>query len=774
MNLVLFSKCLYKGNIKYDFYRSLMKKSNAKQGLKLSFYYCLSKINHRFEYSYWNFINQHFQLHTEIEAFYESHQHRCNHAVLDLINEPITVLCDTPTCLCKPFLPKQTDKVIGYDINFDKKCLEATAMNEKTLIKKLKHHELTVNTVIDYEASIFTQYAAQAWICTEKGIVDGKKNMWKSIEKKLCLHLLIILFYSSMLTAFSFLCASTPMSKRLVISYLLDPKVLGLNFFPVIMLMLFLYIITKRLWASALLGGLPFIILSVTNFIKLKYRDYPVVFADLNLLSEASIMAGKYDITPKLWQIAFIVGSLILVFILIKIKPLRIHIPIYRGISAGMVLLISFFVISNTMLNDDIYNNAGDVNALDNKWIEAQQLQQRGLIYPFIYSYKKAFEVEPDNYDEALSEAILSSYQSDNIPEDKKVNVVAIMLESYNDFTKFDLSLPDEIYAPFHQIKAEGYYGTLISNVFGGGTVNTERSFLSGYFHNPMYLHKTNSYVHYFNDQGYKTVALHPSFGSFYNRRNINEYIGFQEFYYIENRYNEIAYDDDFFPDILKEYEEKTKNGQPYFNFSLNYQGHGPYPTDKRADIPDYISSQNNLTDEVRNGVNYYLNGIKNTNEQIKMLHDAFQESDKPTVMVLFGDHNPVFGQGAQGFEQLGINMDIGTKDGFLNYYSTPYVIWANQAAQKLYNNQLPKGEGPTISPNYLMNELFQYLGWQGNAYMKYTDDLKKEIPVLHTSWKLINGEWTQNISEATQQLIDQLRSVEYYYQYKINDKATE
>lgn len=27
MNLVLFSKCLYKGNIKYDFYRSLMKKA---------------------------------------------------------------------------------------------------------------------------------------------------------------------------------------------------------------------------------------------------------------------------------------------------------------------------------------------------------------------------------------------------------------------------------------------------------------------------------------------------------------------------------------------------------------------------------------------------------------------------------------------------------------------------------------------------------------------------------------------------------------------------
>lgn len=769
MDFIVFSKCLYKGNINYDFYKTLTMKSERNIKNKLRRYYYLSKLNKHFEYSYWNFIQKQFSLQEEIVEFHKTHQDRINKDVYSLLSKDTAVACDAMICLCKPFLPNDITTIIGNDVNFTKQCIEQSEMSMKAFVKKLKHHEISIDTAIDYEASVFTHYAKQAKICTEKGFIDGKKDAWKSIIKQLLIPLAVILFYSCVITGFTFLCASTPLIKRLVLSYILDPKVLFFNLFPVCMLMLILYIVSKRLWLATLLGGLPFIILAVSNFIKLKYRDYPVVFSDLTLLSEASVMAGKYDITPTLWQIAFIIGSILFVLLLSKIKPMRTHLPVLRSISAGLVLLISCFVISGPMLNDDIYNNAGNENALKNKWMESQQLQQRGLIYPFIYSYKKAFETEPKNYDETLAKATLDQYSSDPIPEDKKVNVIAIMLESYNDFSKFDLTFTQDIYAPLHQIMDEGYHGTLISNVFGGGTINTERSFLSGYFHQPLYLGKTNTYVQYFNDQGYQTVALHPCFGSFYNRRNINEYIGFQEFYYVENRYHEIAYDDrNFFPDILKEFEEKTKNGKPYFNFSLNYQGHGPYPTDNNDTIPDYLVLDKEIDEGVLNGINYYFNGIKNTTQQIKELHDALAKSDQPTVMVLFGDHNPVFGSGSDGFEMIGINMDIGTEEGFLNYYSTPYVFWANDAAQKLYDRKLPKGEGPTVSPNYLMNELFQYLGWEGNAYMKYTNDLKAKIPVLHASRKLVNQEWKQEIDKDTQHLIDVMQMVEYYYQYQI------
>lgn len=768
MNLVLFSKCLYKGNIKHDFYQMMLAKSPNKIKHKLRLLYFLSAVNKHMEGKLWCFLHDQYRLDEEIQAFYQANQDKCNQEVIALLAHPTTVILDAPTFLCRPFLPAQITDIIGYDIDFTKKRIIPNEMSEAVLTKKIKHSEITVDTVIDKEASMLTKYAKQAWIAAKIGLVNYKEYGLHDYWKKQGLRLLILLLYSCMITFFTFLCATFPFNARLFISYFFDFKVLLLNLFPVLMLMLFLYALTRRIWLSALLTEIPFFVLAFANFMKLKFRDYPVVFSDLTLLSEATIMAGKYDITPTLWHIAFIVGSIILICILFKIKPLRYHLPALRGICAGVILVVSVFVITDTMMNDSIYDTAGDESKLRTKWTESQQLQRRGLIYPFIHSYKNAFESEPEGYDEALAQATLSAYSSSNIPEDKKINIVAIMLESYNDFSKFDLTFSQDIYAPLHQIEAEGYHGNLISNVFGGGTVNTERSFLTGYFHHPLYLRKTNSYVQYFNEQGYQTVALHPCYGSFYNRRNVNEYLGFQEFYNLENRYTQIGYDDVFFPDILDEYQRQIQSGKPYFNFSLNYQGHGPYPTEKRADIPNYLITDRAVDEGVLNGINYYFNGINNTNQHIQELHDAFQESDQPTVMVLFGDHNPVFGSGSDGYEMIGINMDVGTEEGFLNYYTTPYVFWANDAAKELYQGELPTGEGATISPNFLMNELFHYLGWEGNAYMKYTDDLAKELPVIHSSWKLSNHVWTQEISEEQQKLLNIFQMVEYYYVYNI------
>lgn len=70
---------------------------------------------------------------------------------------------------------------------------------------------------------------------------------------------------------------------------------------------------------------------------------------------------------------------------------------------------------------------------------------------------------------------------------------------------------------------------------------------------------------------------MHPITGSFYNRRNANEYLGFDDYYYYENKYKDeykeigegYLSDKDFFYSIIKEYENNKKNNQPYFNYSL-------------------------------------------------------------------------------------------------------------------------------------------------------------------------------------------------------------
>ena len=72
----------------------------------------------------------------------------------------------------------------------------------------------------------------------------------------------------------------------------------------------------------------------------------------------------------------------------------------------------------------------------------------------------------------------------------------------------------------------------------------------------------------------------HPGHDWFYNRKNINEYLGFENYYFYENYYaeladNQIAGDDILFRSIVKLYNANKGSGKPYF-IQCYYQNHGP------------------------------------------------------------------------------------------------------------------------------------------------------------------------------------------------------
>ncbi|MDG2764779.1 LTA synthase family protein, partial [Vibrio parahaemolyticus] len=202
----------------------------------------------------------------------------------------------------------------------------------------------------------------------------------------------------------------------------------------------------------------------------------------------------------------------------------------------------------------------------------------------------------------------------------------------------------------FHKLKEESYHGNLITDVFGGGTIETERSFLTGYHNHPRYYKDTNSFGWYLNEQGYYTEAMHPIYGWFYNRRNVNEYLGFQNFDYYENKYSKISeyffMDYNFFDFIIEGYENSTK---PYFNFSVTYQNHGPY-SDEYKEGNDIIEFKEGYDRKAFNIVNNYLSGIKRTDAAIEKLIEYFRNQEEPTIVVLFGDHKPWLGNDDIGY----------------------------------------------------------------------------------------------------------------------------
>ena len=150
-------------------------------------------------------------------------------------------------------------------------------------------------------------------------------------------------------------------------------------------------------------------------------------------------------------------------------------------------------------------------------------------------------KVPPKGYNKKEAKSELEKYEYSNIPDDKKVNVIAIMLEAYSDLSDAEgIEFKIDPYRKWHVLESQSYSGDLITNIFAGGTIDTERKFLTGATNLPTLRKKTNSYVYYFKEQGYTVEGSHPSSNFFYNRVNINKNLGFDNYYFLENKYENL------------------------------------------------------------------------------------------------------------------------------------------------------------------------------------------------------------------------------------------
>lgn len=549
------------------------------------------------------------------------------------------------------------------------------------------------------------------------------------------------------------------------------PLIMVLNLLPVMALALLFYGAAGRTCWAFLITALLVLGFSVGNYYKLMFRDDPLMFADLFLLKEAGNMAGKYHlfVDRKLAAaLVCVIGGFLFLRFLVRGRPS------WKGRTAcalaGAAILAA---LCPTLLNTRTYNaDAAYYDRLTNRWSSTQQYIAHGFLYPFVHSITEAVETPPDGYDRDKAAALLNSYQDADIPEDKKVNVVGIMLEAYNDFTRFGTpELAQDVYSVWHELEAEGYSGNLITNIFAGGTVDTERCFLTGYSNLTNFRGSTNSFVWYFRDQGYAAGGLHPCFQWFYNRLNINEYLGFQHYLFVENYFNQfvgdnVAMDNVFFPELIRDYEQGTADGTPYFSFSVSYQGHGPYDAGSClwGERGDYVVNDGRYTDEQQCIMENYFGSVADTNRHLKELTDYFRADDKPVVLILFGDHNPWMGDGNSVYTAMGLTFDMSTADGFLDYYSTPYLIWANDAAKAVLGADF-QGQGPDIGPYFLMNQLFQLCGWQGPAYLQALNGVAQRVSVVHTTGRFMeNGVLTGELSPQGADLVRDYRCLQYYW----------
>jgi phosphoglycerol transferase MdoB-like AlkP superfamily enzyme len=592
----------------------------------------------------------------------------------------------------------------------------------------------------------------------------NKLNRKQIIKPALTIATMIILSVIIMIITFGF--SSATLNISLFKSYFKQGMLVFMNFIPIFLLMCFIYLMSNRLWLAYLSTALIFTAIGIVNKLKLTYRDDPFTFVDIKLVRESLKMTKTYDLSLSTRVIAMIlgligIGIILKVFFQPKIRTKNVRMTLILFLS-----VLSIAIFRGYYFNPEVYAELGDKEVI-NVWIDSQTYQSKGLVYPFIYSIRDLKAHPPQGYDKNEAKKILNKNGYKDIPDDRKINIISVMLEAYNDFSEFkDINLNVDIYEEFHKLQKESIHGKLITNVFAGDTINTERSFLTGYFTHPGYFKETNSFVRYLKEQGYRTEAMHPITGSFYNRRNINEYLGFDKYDHYDNKYNRIQgsylMDIDFFDFIIEGFENSKKDNMPYFNFSVTYQNHGPYSDEKCSDI-QYLVKKDHYDNSNYNIINNYMAGINKTDAALKKLFDYFRETEEPAIIIIFGDHNPWLGKDNSVYKMLGINLNLQDIEGFKNYYQTPYLIWGNDGAKKILGKDL-KGESKTMSPNFLMSELFDCLGWEGNEYMQYITKMKERFDVNHRLYFKENNEFTTELSEENNKIWQEFKNIEYFY----------
>ncbi len=588
--------------------------------------------------------------------------------------------------------------------------------------------------------------------------------------------LLCFLLSTSLLLSLGiFIFALMPTDFSLLAIQLTDWQIVLLNTWPILAIITIFYFLFNRLWISFSVTGLLAFIITLVNRFKMSFRDEPFVFEDVFLITEASDMAEKYNLFFEpiaLYAFLFIVAITVLSFFMSKTKIRNLYIRAAGAFCMSVLLVIScnLFYFDNEKMYDATWHAE-----FGNPWKAGDRTRSAGIVYSFIKSMPDAFMTAPEDYDEETAQKLLESHQTVPLPSDKKVHIISIMLEAYNDFSRFDgIQLSADPYKNFHDLQKDSYSGRLYTNIFAGGTIKTERAFLTGYNDTDFLKKDIPSYVRYFKEQGYYAEAMHPCYGWFYDRISINQYLGFDNFDYYENAYFDVdeeslavepyqglLSDYDFFDYIIKGYKQALAKDQMYFNFSVTYQNHGPYV----AETPikkQYLYKKDEYNPQDYEIFNTYLHGIYKTDLALLKIRKYIDRQSEPIVLILFGDHNPWLGDNNSVYKMLGIDLDFATVEGAANYYQTPYLFYANAAAKATLKKDFV-GNGNTISPMFLMNELFEYADLKGPAYLNYLQTVKEQYNVINPIYVGNEGSYTLYKEFHYQEKLKQQSWVEFY-----------
>ena len=537
-----------------------------------------------------------------------------------------------------------------------------------------------------------------------------------------------------------------------------------LNIGWIYVLYLALFAVTGRTRIAVPAVSCVLYVISLAETFVVAFRSRPIMLWDVMAFRTAMTVSGNYEffITRQM-KTAFVLLLLMNVFLWFtprRVRGWKLRLAVGGGIAASIagygawffaVLVPSWGLGINMWAINGTYQEYGYVLST------AVSLQYVVKKPPQGYSNARLKEIynrlEESIYAEAgngqaypvKSQAYPESPENpenpENWPEEGQpvtpVNLICIMNESLAELkTAGDFTTNTEYFPFMDSLEENTVRGSLCVPVFGSMTSNTEFEFLTG---DSMALLPANSIAYQFNvkpgtysmvstlkDQGYYSVAMHPYPGENWNRVECYQNMGFdafldQEFYEGSEELRNYISDEADYQKLIQVVEAKENPEDKLFIFNVTMQNHGGY-----EGTYDNFEQEVWLTGEYEGKypkTDQYLSLMKRSDQAFQYLVEYFSRIDEPTMIVMFGDHQPSVED--EFYDDIaGMPSSEITVQEHLMWYETPFIIWTNYS--------MPSEDMGRLGAVYLSSEVLWRANLEMTPYNRFLLAMKEDLPVVH------------------------------------------
>lgn len=535
-------------------------------------------------------------------------------------------------------------------------------------------------------------------------------------------------------------------------------------------LFLFVFFIAGRTSISMAICVSAIAIIGVGNYFVVMFRSNPIVPWDIYYFETAMSVADNYVFSVD-WALAEHIAMFILMLIVGVRTNIRLNKKILRPILTVAMCIPAYFYISY-LWQDNLERNTGLNDTLFNaKYMHSKD----GFFVSFILDIHFLQIEEPKNYSDEYALSLLNKQKVEKVETPEELpDIIAIMDETFSDPAVLGEFETNKDYMPFVHSILRGEVANTISgytdvSVLGGNTANSEFEFLTG---NSMAFFPNGSvpYLQYIRDgistivpqleeYGYTTYGTHPYRAKGWNREFIYDLMGFDYRYFqgsfpFEDKLRNYVSDEADFKSIL-EWRNNTEG--PFFMFNVTMQNHSNYGGDFDNFDPQIVAKFKNTSSNKY--LNKYLSLMYETDQDVASLLSELSQSDRKTIVVFWGDHQPNDYVVRPIYKEYGLDFDNQTYEQQQQRQKTPFFIWANYDIQEQTNVE--------ISLNYLNILLFETAGLQLDEYQTFRKNLwQGQIPMMNAvGYRNDDGDLVEydDAPEEIQNLLNEYQNIQYY-----------